>query len=66
MRKWIIIARNKLLQRIEYILEKDQMDQSFSPKFTPSAFDISQCFTQLTQFWRRLGNNKSLVEGFHY
>lgn len=59
VRKWITIARNKLIQRIEYILDKDNLDQPFpSPtnqKFTPSAFDISQCFTQIAQFWRRLG-----------
>lgn len=57
VRKWIIVCRNKLLQRIEFLLDKDQQDGSASnQKYSPSALDISQCFTQMTQFWRRFGS----------
>ncbi|CAM4874974.1 unnamed protein product [Rotaria socialis] len=58
LKKWLSIARNKLLHRIEYFLDKDQVETSLSAttnnKFTSSSLDISNCFTQMTQFWRRL------------
>lgn len=55
VKKWLVITRNKLLQRIEYVLDKDKTDLPNSPtKFTSSSIEISQCFTQITQFWRRL------------
>ena len=55
VKKWLVITRNKLLQRIEYVLDKDKTDLPNSPmKFTSSSIEICQCFTQITQFWRRL------------
>lgn len=67
VRKWIIVCRNKLLQRIEFLLDKDQQDGSASnQKYSPSAFDISQCFTQMTQFWRRLGLSLNLIRSSLY
>ncbi|CAF5184093.1 unnamed protein product, partial [Rotaria sp. Silwood1] len=64
LKKWLSIARNKLLHRIEYFLDKDKIETSLSltsttnNKFTSSSLDISNCFTQMTQFWRRLGEFK--------
>ncbi|CAF4370314.1 unnamed protein product, partial [Rotaria sp. Silwood2] len=60
LKKWLSIARNKLLHRIEYFLDKDKIETSSTTttttnnKFTSSSLDISNCFTQMTQFWRRL------------
>ncbi|CAF0914776.1 unnamed protein product [Rotaria sordida] len=62
LKKWLSIARNKLLHRIEYILDKDKSETSLiapistttNNKFTSSSLDISNCFTQMAQFWRRL------------
>ncbi|UJR07768.1 hypothetical protein I4U23_012051 [Adineta vaga] len=53
-KKWLSVARNKLLHRIEYVLDKDKADTSTNNKFTSSALDISTCFQQMTQFWKRL------------
>lgn len=62
LKKWLSIARNKLLHRIESFPEKDKVETSSSPtsnnKFTSSSSDISNCFTQMTQFWRRIGRIK--------
>lgn len=59
MRKWLSVARNKLIHRIEYVLERDKMDAVVSTpvsnKWTASSVDIASCFTQMVQFWRRLG-----------
>lgn len=62
MKKWLSVARNKLIHRIEYVLERDKMDAVVSTpvsnKWTSSSVDIAGCFTQMVQFWRRLGNTK--------
>lgn len=59
IKKWLSVARNKLHHRIEYAIDKDKIDSSLpapvSNKFTTSSVDISNCFTQVSQFWRRLG-----------
>ncbi|CAF1349391.1 unnamed protein product [Adineta steineri] len=54
LKKWLAVARNKLLHRIEYSLDKDKIDTTLNNKFTSSSLDISNCFIQITQFWRRL------------
>lgn len=60
IKKWLSVARNKLLHRIEYALEKDKIDASVvtpvNNKWTISSMDIASCFTQMVQFWRRLGS----------
>jgi hypothetical protein len=55
VKKWLSVARNKILHRIERSVEKEKSETAFTVKFTPSSLDISTCFTQISQFWRRLG-----------
>ncbi|CAF4237191.1 unnamed protein product, partial [Rotaria sp. Silwood2] len=58
VRKWLSLARNKILHRIERSVEKDTYEaaltSSYNVKFTPSSLDVSSCFSQISQFWRRL------------
>ena len=66
--KWLAIARNKILHRIEQSIANDKHEivlKSLSNvKFTALSLDISNCFNQMSQFWRRLGNEKKLIEKF--
>ncbi len=55
VKKWLSLARNKILHRIERSIEKDRTEGTYSAKFTPSSLDVSNCFSQISQFWRRLG-----------
>ncbi len=60
VKKWLSVARNKILYRIERSVEKDKSEAIVTPvhniKFTASSLDVSNCFSQISQFWRRLGN----------
>lgn len=59
VKKWLSVARNKILHRIERAVDRERFDTGFPPtynvKFTPSSLDVSNCFSQISQFWRRLG-----------
>lgn len=60
VKKWLSIARNKIFHRIERSVEKDIYDcvlPTSRAKFTSSSLDVSNCFSQISQFWRRLGMN---------
>ncbi|CAF4554622.1 unnamed protein product [Rotaria sp. Silwood1] len=56
--KWLSLARNKILHRVERSVEKDTYEAAltsvYNVKFTPSSLDVSSCFSQISQFWRRL------------
>ncbi|CAF1308521.1 unnamed protein product [Adineta steineri] len=58
VKKWLSVARNKILYRIERSVEKDKVEGStttaYNNKFTNSSLDVSNCFSQISQFWRRL------------
>ncbi|UJR38386.1 hypothetical protein I4U23_031055 [Adineta vaga] len=58
VKKWLSVARNKILHRIERSIEKDKAEGivtiTHNTKFTPSSLDVSNCFSQISQFWRRL------------
>ena len=57
VKKWLSLARNKILHRIERAVEKEKLETNYNVKFTPSSLDVSNCFSQISQFWRRLGTN---------
>ncbi|CAF0764647.1 unnamed protein product [Didymodactylos carnosus] len=55
MRKWLSIARNKVIYRIEKSVELDKPESITQfTKFTSSSLDVSNCCSQIAQFWRRL------------
>ncbi|CAF0890091.1 unnamed protein product [Rotaria sordida] len=58
VKKWLSLARNKILHRIERSVENDKYEAALTSthnvKFTPSSLDVSSCFSQISQFWRRL------------
>ncbi|CAF1576139.1 unnamed protein product [Adineta ricciae] len=58
VKKWLSVARNKILHRIERSVEKDKVEGTgtfaCNVKFTSSSLDVSNCFSQISQFWRRL------------
>ena len=60
VKKWLSLARNKILHRIERAVDKEKIELSYNCKFTPSSLDVSNCFSQISQFWRRLGTNENL------
>ena len=60
LKKWLSIVRNKLIHRIEYHLDQDTPLLTHI-KLTTLSSDISNCFTQIIQFWKRLGNNKNMT-----
>ena len=55
VKKWLSVARNKIRYRIERAVEKEKSETAYNIKFTPSSLDVSNCFSQISQFWRRLG-----------
>lgn len=55
VKKWLSVARNKILHRIERSVDKEKSDIAYNVKFTASSLDVSNCFSQISQFWRRLG-----------
>ena len=55
VKKWLSVARNKILHRIERSVEKEKTESTYNVKFTASSLDVSNCFSQISQFWRRLG-----------
>ena len=55
VKKWLSVARNKILHRIERSVEREKLELNYNIKFTPSSLDLSNCFSQISQFWRRLG-----------
>ncbi len=55
VKKWLSVARNKILYRIEHSLDKEKSEIAYNIKFTHSSLDVSNCFSQISQFWRRLG-----------
>ncbi len=55
VKKWLSVARNKILYRIERSVEKERPETAHNVKFTASSLDVSNCFSQISQFWRRLG-----------
>lgn len=65
VKKWLSVARNKILSRIERSVEKDKAEGAGTPtynvKFTSSSLDVSNCFSQISQFWRRLGKHTNLT-----
>ena len=62
VKKWLSVARSKIHHRIQYSIEKSNpklaLTSSSNTNFTTSSLDISNCFTQMSQFWRRLGIGK--------
>lgn len=68
MKKWLSVARNKFRHRIEYAIERDRMDGVLSApvnaKWTASSIDVASCFTQMVQFWRRLGSFVWYIRSF--
>ncbi|CAF3367333.1 unnamed protein product [Rotaria socialis] len=58
VKKWLSVARNKILHRIERSVENDKYETVLTAtsnvKFTASSLDVSNCFSQIAQFWRRL------------
>ena len=65
VKKWLIIIRNKIIQRIEFLLDKDKIDSrqtvTNNNKLTSSAIEISQSFNKISQFWKRLGKTKDFL-----
>jgi hypothetical protein len=63
VKKWLSVARNKILHRIERAVDKEKYDTMFTTtsyvKFSPSSLDVSNCFSQISQFWRRLGETRA-------
>ena len=68
VKKWLSVARNKILYRIERAIDKEKCEtlagSTFNVKFSPSSLDVSNCFTQISQFWRRLGRDEIVVRLF--
>jgi hypothetical protein len=61
VKKWLSVARNKILYRIEHSVEKEKSETTYNVKFTASSLDVSNCFSQISQFWRRLGKRMYFI-----